>query len=142
MGTIETLKRAVERGYFIAEDADALGSQARLMEANRETGCEGGFQRLETEVAGDNPSDLKSQAQDMGLWVDYVNPHGKQVCFRFTIPPAGEAQLNYRGLGHDPKGSYLFSTPPPRTPSDALGRAHRSKGIPTYARIAKRLKYR
>ena len=34
MEAIETLKRALERGYFIAADADAIGGEAKLLKAD------------------------------------------------------------------------------------------------------------
>ncbi len=118
--TIETLKRAFERGYFIAADADAIGGEARLLKADWDVEREDGFPRLEAEMP-DGTVDLKSQAQDIGLWVDYVNPHGMKVRLKFTIPPEREIQLNYRGLCPDDTGlSFLTFSP---------GRAHKSKGI-------------
>lgn len=128
METIETLKKAVERGYFTLEDVDALGNQARLIDSCWEAESEKGFQRIETEVAHDNPSDLKSQAQDIGLWVDYVSPHGKMVCFRFTIPPAEGIQLNYQGLGYNPEDFHLYSPFLPQARPGTRQRAHRRRG--------------
>jgi hypothetical protein len=121
METIDTLKRALERGCFIAADADAIGGEAKLLKADWDTECEGGFPRLEAEMADDD-TDMKSQAQDIGLWVDYVNPHGMKVRLKFTIPPAREVQLNYRGLCPDDAGFVLFTVRAP-------GRAHQSRGI-------------
>ncbi len=87
MEIIEALKRAVERGYFTLEDVDAIGGGAQLTKADWGPDFMGCFQRLETEVADENPSDLKAQAQEIGLWVDYVSPPGMRACLRFTIPP-------------------------------------------------------
>jgi hypothetical protein len=137
METIETLKRALERGYFTAADADAIGGKARLLKADWDAGREDGFPRLEAEMANDD-TDMKSQAQDLGLWVDYVNPHGMKLRLKFTIPPAREIQLNYRGLCPDDAGLTFFTAPSSRTLPVAPGRAHRSKGIrPRLKRLLK-----
>ncbi len=87
MEIIEALETAFERGYFTLEDADAIGGGARLSKADWGSNFICSFQRLETEVADENASDLKSKAQDMGLWVDYVSPPGMRTVLRFTIPP-------------------------------------------------------
>lgn len=87
MEIIEVLKIALERGYFTFEDTDVLGNQAQLTKAEWGSEIIGGFQRLEMEVADDVASGLKSRAQDIGLWVDYVSPPGAITHLRFTIPP-------------------------------------------------------
>jgi hypothetical protein len=83
----DVLKAAFERGYFTLNDADTVGGKARLAKADWGPKVMDGFQRLETEVADNDASDLKSKAQDMGLWVDYVSPPGMRTILRFTIPP-------------------------------------------------------
>ena len=70
---------------------------------------ENGFSRLEAEMADDYEADLKGQAQDLGLWAEYVNPHGMKVRLKFTIPPEREIQLNYRGLCPNDKGLHFLT---------------------------------
>lgn len=87
MEIIEALKKALERGFFTFEDTDAFGVPVQLAKADWGSEIIGGYQRLEMEVADDKGFELKSQAQDLGFWVDYVSPPGMKTCLRFTIPP-------------------------------------------------------
>ncbi len=98
MKKLEALRGAVERGYFVADDAGAIGGNVHLSKADWDIECEDGFQRIEVDMDDDDPPDFKTLAQEMGLWVDYVSPHCSDVRFRFTIPPVREVDLNYQGL--------------------------------------------
>lgn len=119
MKKLEALRRAVERGYFVADDTGAIGGDACLLKADWDIDCEDGFQRIEVDMDDDDPPDFKSRVQEMGLWVDYISPHCSNTRFRLTIPPAREVNLNYQGLVCNPEPETL--TDPPR--------AQRRRGI-------------
>lgn len=135
MDKIEALKKAVERGYFTADDTKAMGCDACLFKADWDAGDEGSFQRVEVDMADDDPVDLKSQAQELGLWVDYVSPHGKNYRFRFTIPPVRDVKLNYQGLGYNQEDFHLaVFTQPEETGTPA--RTQRKRGLFFHHRFA------
>lgn len=136
MKKIEALKKALDRGYFIAEDADVMGCDACLLKADWGAGEDGCFQRIEVDMDEDDPVDLKLQAQELGLWVDYVSPHGKNYRFRFTIPPVREVNLNYQGLGYNQEDFHLAVAFSSEMEPDAPDRSKRRRGLFFHHRFA------